>query len=223
MEKLISIPDLFKKSFALYAPKAWPMILLGLVSWAGSLVIFAIFGTAGFFSFFLGGDIVSFDLLTVLLILIGFLLLMVVNIWVSAALVFMVREEYAKSGIKEILLMVRNKLASYAWVVILESLAVTLGFILFIIPGIIFSIWLAFSQYAFVMEDKKGIKALSYSKELVRGYWWPIFGRLCILALGTMLISSISKVGFLINSLFTMPFGIVYLYVIYKDLKRIKG
>ncbi len=223
MEKLISIPDLFKKSFLLYKSRFWTMLLLGLTGWLASIIIFAAFGSVGIAALFLGEGFATFNLLTVLLFLVGLLLFIVVALWVRVALVFTLKEEYAKAGVKDLLLAVYGKLVSYYWISFLRGVIVLLGFILFIVPGIIFGIWFSLTEYAFVFEGTKGMSAIHRSRELTKGYWWPILGRLLLLGIMAMIISSISKFGFFINSLFTMPFGIVYLYVVYEDLKRIKG
>lgn len=223
MEKLLSIPELCKKSWALYGPRAWTMILLGLVCWASTVIIMAVFGVTGFTTFTLGGNMPTFNLLSILLLLIGVLLLIIVNLWVQVALVYVVKEENTKASIKDLLMMVRGKIGPYFWVMLLKGLACLAGFVLFIIPGIILSVWFNFAQYAFVMEDKRGVQALVRSRELVKGYWWSMLGRLLLLVAAAALVSSMSKVGFFLNSLFVVPFGVIYLYVIYEDLKRVKA
>lgn len=45
-----------------------------------------------------------------------------------------------------------------------------------LIPGIYFIIIYVFAQQALVIEDKRGKTALRYSRELVKGRWWKIFG-----------------------------------------------
>lgn len=68
------------------------------------------------------------------------------------------------------------------WPIIYTSLLVVLivigGTILFVIPGIIFSIWYSFTYYSVLFEEKRGVAALSASKSLVSGRWWQIFWRL---------------------------------------------
>lgn len=63
---------------------------------------------------------------------------------------------------------------------ILVGLAVLGGFILLVIPGIIFAIWFAFTAYAVALDEKKGVHALRASHELVRGRWWQVFWRLAL-------------------------------------------
>lgn len=62
----------------------------------------------------------------------------------------------------------------------LNALAVLGGTILFIIPGIIFSIWFSFSVLAVILDNKNGVSALSYSKSLVKGRWWPVLARIFV-------------------------------------------
>lgn len=52
---------------------------------------------------------------------------------------------------------------------ILMTLAIMGGFILLIIPGIIFSIWFCLSSHTVVIERESGQAALSRSKKLVKG------------------------------------------------------
>ncbi len=51
------------------------------------------------------------------------------------------------------------------------------GFVLLIVPGVIFSIWFAFSLYLVILEKAKIKESLSRSRGLVRGRWWGVFAR----------------------------------------------
>ncbi|MFA6427131.1 MAG: hypothetical protein WCW16_01640 [Candidatus Magasanikbacteria bacterium] len=68
-------------------------------------------------------------------------------------------------------------------VAILTGLATLGGFLLLIIPGIIFGIWFAFSFQALVIDDKHGTDALKTSKHLVHARWFGVFWRLFLPAL----------------------------------------
>jgi len=63
---------------------------------------------------------------------------------------------------------------------LLVSLVVLGGFILLIIPGCIFSIWFVFTLQARILDEKKGMQSLTYSKSLVSGNWWAIFFRIAV-------------------------------------------
>jgi len=53
---------------------------------------------------------------------------------------------------------------------ILMGLAIMLGFVLCLIPGVLFALWYGLSQHVVVLESISGMKALSRSKQLVRPY-----------------------------------------------------
>jgi hypothetical protein len=67
------------------------------------------------------------------------------------------------------------------------------------------------------------MKALKRSKELVKGYFWEILVRMLVLGVLGGIISMVPVAGKLAAILFVMPFGIVYLYVLYEDVKRVKA
>lgn len=222
-QKLLSISDLFKKSFDLYKTRVWTMLLLSLVSGLAMTVMFVLFGFAGFTNFIGAGEVITLNLLSALLILVGILLMLIVSMWVQVAFIYILKEENVNIGVKNLLILAKSSLVSYGWIVFLGAIIIFLGFLFFIIPGIIFSIWFSFFQYVFIFENIKGKKALSRSKELVKGHFWPVLGRFLLLFLITMIISSIFKLGPFINHLFMVPFSVIYFYVIYEDLKTLNS
>ena len=90
---------------------------------------------------------------------------------------------------------------------ILVTLAVGLGTLLLIIPGIIFSVWFSFSLYTFVLENKKGTEALSSSRQLVKGKFWPILWRWIApnLAYGILLLIIILIPVYILDFAFGQP------------------
>lgn len=67
---------------------------------------------------------------------------------------------------------------SVLWVGILCGLVMLSSFMLFIIPGIIVTTYILLAQPVRVAEGVRGIDALVRSTQLVRGYFWGVFGRL---------------------------------------------
>jgi hypothetical protein len=63
---------------------------------------------------------------------------------------------------------------------ILAGLTIGLGFVLCLVPGILFFVWYIFVSQVVVVEGLKAEKALSRSKELTSGYRWRIFGILVL-------------------------------------------
>ena len=62
------------------------------------------------------------------------------------------------------------------WTSVLLGLVVLAGFILLIVPGIIWCIGYSFTIEAVALRGLAGQEALKYSKNLVRGQWWYVFG-----------------------------------------------
>ena len=63
---------------------------------------------------------------------------------------------------------------------ILAGIAIAIGFVLIIIPGLILlTIWAVISP-AIVVEDKGVIESFGRSRELVRGHGWQVFGAIVL-------------------------------------------
>lgn len=124
----------------------------------------------------------------------------------------------------------------YLWVSALVGAAVSVGFILLIIPGIIFMVWFAFSYMVVLLEDIRGADALKKSKSYVTGRWWGVFGRMLFLVLIAILLSAafsivanmvsggnekmISIIALLANFII-VPLAVSYMYFMYLDVKRL--
>lgn len=221
-QKLISIPELFKTTWGLYVPRMWKMLLLMLVSMVGMVGIMLVFFGIGFLLFLSAQTTSIYYFISALFFLVGILLVVLLSLPFQVALRLYLKEEYKDKNIKELFILGFSQTASYFWITFLRSIIICFGLILFIIPGLMFSIWFAFSEYTFIFEGKRGMSALKRSKELAKGYWWAIFGRMLPLFFISMIISSITRLGFIFNSLFMLPFTVIYVLVIYEDLKKIK-
>jgi hypothetical protein len=88
---------------------------------------------------------------------------------------------------------------SFLLVSIISGLILLGSFALFIIPGIIVGVYVAFNLNALIVDGKKGFSAILESYSLVRGRWMDVFGRLLMLALvnfGVYIVVVILNVGF---------------------------
>jgi len=70
-----------------------------------------------------------------------------------------------------------------ALVMLLSICAVGMGYILLIIPGIILSIYLLFSSYIVVLEEKGAIASIRESVRLVSGNWWNVAGTFLLMGI----------------------------------------
>ncbi len=123
---------------------------------------------------------------------------------------------------------------------LLSGLLVLAWSLLLIIPGIIFWVFYSLAFFIFVFEGTKGYQAIKASKELVKGYWWSLFGRYLYFGVLMLIISLIASIpqAFMVDdgavelvykgiiqivSYVLTPWFIVYAYLIYRDLKHIKS
>jgi hypothetical protein len=141
---------------------------------------------------------------------------------------------------------------SYFWkfllVSILTGILVILWSLLLIIPGIIFAVFYSLAIYTLFFEDFAGRQALRRSQELIKGYWWAVFGRLLfagvlffiVIVIWSLPVSLIvgllslipgaafvaSIVGLLLVNfalLLLQQMYMIYFYLIYRDTAAVKG
>lgn len=157
--------------------------------------------------------------------------------WSIPSLIFAIKEEIR---IKEAYKKGLKMLIPFIWVYFLFYVITLGGFILFIIPGILFLIWFSLVTFVLVLEEKRGMNALFKSKHLISGKFWGVLRRflgliliifillLSILFLVFLFIESEAKVeqigtaiGYLLR-LFITPLFLIYGFLIYENLEKIK-
>lgn len=161
-----------------------------------------------------------------------FLLLLLLSSWSLISLVC--ASANPNLEIKESLKQGWRKLISYWWILSLQGIIIAGGYLLFIVPGIIFYVWFSLASYVFVVEDIRGMDALLKSKEYIKGYWGNVFWRILFLATVAYLIDLLINLPFLIIkqlplnllpalvNLIIIPVSIIYIYQIYSHLREIK-
>jgi hypothetical protein len=125
-------------------------------------------------------------------------------------------------GIRDALRKGWQRMGSFMWLYSLMSFIITGGFLLLIIPGVIFTVWFIFAQFIIVSESDKGMNAILKSKEYVSEKWFDIFLRLLVIWLVAGGIGVIPIIGPIISIVF-FPFTMIFLYLTYEDLKALKG
>ena len=147
---------------------------------------------------------------------------------------------YSEAPTIEILEFSLAHLISYIWIAILSALIITVGYFLFIIPGIIFTSWFLFAVFIFFENQTQtnaqsrigGMAVLIKSREYARGKVLSIFVlffelvfilSICYAVVNEVLallaIPLLSTLWTLLFSLFSSPFIIIYNQQIYRELK----
>jgi len=222
---LSSIGDLLKRAWEIYRARFWTF--LGIVSFP--LIV----------HFFLLSPLEALKIGPIFSILLelgsNFL-----SFWSTISLLFAIKDREEKIGILESYKRALPKIIPFIWILILTGFLTFGGLLLFIIPGIIFSVWFMFGEYVLVWEDKRGMDAILRSKQLVSGNFWKIVWRsvalvlislvIFIISLPFLLISKVIEilnipflgiVGYL-PTLFWIPLPTIFLFLIYDDLKKLK-
>ncbi len=116
---------------------------------------------------------------------------------------------------------------------LLLGLITGLGYLLLIIPGLIFSVWFTFVVVIMINENVWGLAALKSSRNLVKGRFWKVAGYsgLCLIltfiySLVVSLLASIIPggkwIGQLISSILNVPvqtISLLFIYNLYHELK----
>jgi hypothetical protein len=92
-----------------------------------------------------------------------------------------------------------RRIPNLLWVIVLTTLTIVGGLIFFIIPGLIFYVWYAFSQMAVIVDEKNGTDAMTFSHNLVKGRffsvaWLLLGGPILFTALYSVLVSLIASI-----------------------------
>ena len=123
-----------------------------------------------------------------------------------------------------------NKIMPLFLIGLLTVILVLGGLLLFIIPGIIFSVWFSLAPFVYFEQNKEGFNALAKSKEYVKGYWWSVFFRglfiLFVSIIVTVLFGLITERLRIpplhsIIALALTPITILYNFELYRELKNI--
>uniref|UniRef100_A0A831XM04 Zinc finger/thioredoxin putative domain-containing protein n=1 Tax=Geobacter metallireducens TaxID=28232 RepID=A0A831XM04_GEOME len=116
----------------------------------------------------------------------------------------------------------REKLLPFALVSFLVSFIITGGYLLFVIPGIIFSVWFFFANFVIFDDDTRGMSALLKSRAYTAGRWFDVFLRLVVIWACLAVVGAIPVAGLLLT-LVAIPYVMVYQALLFKDLKEAAG
>jgi hypothetical protein len=109
----------------------------------------------------------------------GALVSIVGTFWLQGALVVAVqdvRDGRADLTIGETLSRVQPKVNKLTLAGLLAGIGILIGFLLFIVPGLILLTWWLFIVPVIMLEDAGIMESFGRSRELVRGNGWNVFG-----------------------------------------------
>lgn len=160
-----------------------------------------------------------------LAVIIG-LLYLIFSFWISAAGIVAVSNVVSGKidPVKKVFSVTWKRLFMFSVLTFTVGLITTLGFILLIIPGIIFLVWFSFSSFEFLTKGAGIGASLSGSKKLVTGRFFPILGRLLVFSLFGILVEVI--IGFIPLGLGTIIqpfFGALLIlppFLLYRELSN---
>lgn len=170
--------------------------------------------------------------------------MIVLSLWMTVALYTFVIGNDPAMTVRSAYLAARDKIGSYFSTSILVGLYVFLGFLLLIIPGIYWGVLYSLAPLI-ILAEGPGVRAMSRSKELIKGYWLDVFIRYIVLGITVYILQLVIQTVFkqlgnslnniysplqvvanfsdYIGSLFVTPIEIIFTYRLYQRLKQIKG
>ena len=191
-------PTLHLPSFQELIQQAWPQVKKHRKRYIVIALLFAITGVVLYFisSLLLGGAYFGFGLLGMDTIAsnqlfstasgfgLGLLFSLFMGAlgsllfaWMQATFITMLTTTVEEFVLGDLLRTSFKKIIPYWWITVLMILLICGASYLFIVPGIIFSVWFSFSIFLPSSERTHGMMALLKSKEYIRGIWWQVFGR----------------------------------------------
>lgn len=123
-----------------------------------------------------------------------------------------------------------RKVGPVIWISLLIGLIVAGGFILLIIPGIIFMVFLSVAIPALVVENQRGTGAIGRSWNLVKGSWWFVLGFVVVTGIITSVVGTIIGavggsswfgiwIADAIAQMITGPFAALVSIILYVELR----
>ena len=123
--------------------------------------------------------------------------------------------EKASAAIREGL----NYLLRLIGLIVITVLALIPLYLLLIIPGIIFTVYWAFSAYVLIGEKRGIIESLRHSFYLVKGRWWRVFGYFLLIILTFICVALLITIpSFIITKLISLVSGKGIIYGLVSEI-----
>jgi len=241
-EKIIKSFTLLKETWQVYIKnllKFLEVFLYGIIGVVPMFILISLFyayGVSGWSQNVSPTVNLSLLLIGIVLFVFSLYLAIVYSVRMKVASILLLKNNFtsAKDNFKE----AKPYFVKFLGVSLLVVVLIIAWCFALIIPAVIFGVYYGFATYILVAEDKRPFSAVERSYDLVRGYFWPVFGRLALVStVGIIIYSIISKpisqmeVGgtpYIIYSVLTniiwavlSPYFIIYFYKIYQSLKNV--
>lgn len=229
---------IFGQAWAIYKQRLGTFLGVMVIPILIMIALVAVLAGGGFLgvsllsSKFAAGGIGLLIVLAIAFFLVGF----ISQAWGQTALLYAIKDSQEGIGVVEAYRRGWHKILSYWWVSLLAGFITMGGFLLFVVPGIIFAVWFSLAVFILIAEDLKGMNALLKSREYVKGKWGGVFWRFFfigglsfIIALIPILIFDLLKIPFgqeisrFVIGLFLSPLIMTYDFLVYSNLKVLKG
>ena len=151
---------LLKETWGDYSQRFWTYIGISLVPTVVTLLLLAL-GISG--ALFAPGALRASYLVAgggLMVLIVAIIAAIIIYLWCAVALLYAMVHASEGVGVKESFRQSWGKIGSYFWISFLLGVITLGGFLLFAIPGIIFSLWFMFALYTFVSEGDRGFQAL---------------------------------------------------------------
>lgn len=243
--QLISISDLLRQAFAMYKSKFWEFLQMTLLSLAGYVpvaIIAGLFVLAINFSASLDSRVaIGLYILLGLLGLVAIIIAIYVYLIGQVGIYLLIIDQSPKTKVLATFKAARSLAVRFFETNIVTSIFLMLWFLLLIVPGIIMSIYYSLVPWIFIIEGLRNRSAMRRSKELIKGRWWLVFGRIFLPILIFWIISGIifgipasllesdsngEQVYSFFNDFVSMiiaPFMVAYSYYLYQSLVKLKN
>lgn len=169
---MITAKEIIQQSWKLYEENF--KLVIKVIVWGFLASIFSSVGIFLLDLFFKGGDLVR----TFLELLVN-LPQIVIAVWVGIVLIDLLNNLLSKKKVN-LSDSINKGFYFYLPILILSvivALIETAGFILLIVPGLIFTVWFAFSNYEIILAGKGVKEAMISSKGLSKNIWWQVAWR----------------------------------------------
>jgi hypothetical protein len=157
----------------------------------------------------------------VMIMVSGVALALALWFWSQVAMFVAVADPESCSGARACFDSAWTRLPGFLWMGLLWIAAGLGSFSFLVIPGFAVGVWLAFAPLIYLSEDIGAMDALLKSHYYVRGRFWPVAGRLCVIGAANILPGLIPVAGVFLG-LLTWPFMSLNLSVLLDELRRLR-